>query len=636
MFTVMLVPTVLFLSTALPAAAAAEATVRMGNTTITGRVIAASGTVEYLGIPYATAARFGVPVDTEALPSGAFDATGFGPCCPQVPAVYAPNQAEACNNLNVFAPSAIDAPDGGGAPVLFFIHGGGGTTGCSAQSLPPLYNGTTLIARAKEPVVVVTINYRLSVLANLYLEGGIKDGLQARDQMSALRWVQKHIAKFGGDPGRVLIFGESGGGNAVSQLSITPGSDGLFHHFISESGTYPLATGFQTISAADAAGRSLAAGLNCTAADAADIVACLRKLPTMTVQNSAGMAQLGVVVGAELTPVYPFRVGTNISSTLKTATAGWNQPDLFVICGQSGSATRNLGASAAEGYLAQNIPLWTGATSAQVAAAIAAYNVSSCTPEGGGGPLCCTVTESVMLDATMRCPAHRTLKAHAARKPGSAYAYELNCCPTCPRPAGGTECICQHTSELQYVFGSTSNYQSDTPNQTCALEPQFRPFSDGVIDRWTGIAANGSHNGDMGGAVWPSFGDGKTLFYLNEGDGNSGPITFGPAAWELSNCDLWAQIDEAVATKKFGPPGPGGTTTTETPGNENRTHENRNLWKELMPLWATLLVVSLIVLFFSVRYFVKKKNEADRTKSTANPVIAFQDLHKRAVEISSN
>jgi hypothetical protein len=55
-----------------------------------------------------------------------------------------------------------------------------------------------------------------------------------------------------------------------------------------------------------------------------------------------------------------------------------------------------------------------------------------------------------------------------------------------------------------------------------------------------------------------------------------------------------------------------------------------------MPLWATLLVVSLIVLFFSVRYFVKKKNEADRTKSTANPVIAFQDLHKRAVEISSN
>ncbi len=549
---------VLFLSVALSAAAAAAAaagaTVRLGNTIITGRDIAASGTVEFLGLPYATAARFGVPVDAEALPSGAFDATGFGPCCPQVPAVYAPNQAEACHNLNVFAPSsAVDAPEGGGAPVLFFIHGGGGTTGCSAQSLPPLYNGTTLIAHAKEPVVVVTINYRLSVLANLYLDGGIKDGLQARDQMSALRWVQKHIAKFGGDPGRVLIFGESGGGNAVSQLSITPGSDGLFHHFISESGTFPLATGFQTISTADAAGRSLAAGLNCTAAGAADIVACLRKLSAMTVQNSAGMAQLGVVVGAELTPVYPFREGTQISSTLKTATAGWNRPDLFVICGQPGSFTRTLPASAAEGYLAQNIPQWTGATSAQVAAAIAAYNVSGCTPEGGRGPLCCAVAERAMLDAAMRCPARRNLKAHAARNPGAAYAYAFDCCPTCPRPFGDTECICQHTSELQYVFGSTSNYESDTPDPTCAPEPQFRPFSDGVIDRWTGIAASGSHDGGAGGAAWPSFGGGTTLFDLNEGDATSGP-TFGPAAWDSSNCDLFDEIDEAVATKKFGPP----------------------------------------------------------------------------------
>lgn len=71
-----------------------------------------------------------------------------------------------------------------------------------------------------------------------------------------------------------------------------------------------------------------------------------------------------------------------------------------------------------------------------------------------------------------------------------------------------------------------------------------------------------------------------------------------------------------------------------------RGDENKNLWKELMPLWITLLVVSLIVLYFSVRYFVKKKNEVEsddivKGKSTSNPVIALRDNHKKAQELSS-
>ena len=491
-----------------------------------------------------------------ALPRGTtLDAAAFGPCCLQVPAVYAPNQAEACQNLNVYAPAAADAANP--APVLFFIHGGGGTTGCSAQSLPALYNGTNLIAASATPVVVVTINYRLSVLANLYIEGGMPDGLQARDQMSALRWVQTHIGKFGGDPSRVLIFGESGGGNAVSQLSITPGADGLFHHFISESGTFPLATGYQNISTGNAAGRALASGLNCSQAAAADVVACLRALPAMTVQESARMAQLGIVVGVPggLTPVYPFRAGTPISASLKTATAGWNTPDIFVICGPEGSPTRKLPASAAEGYLAQNIPLWTAATPAQIGQVLAAYNVSGCTPEGGGGPTCCAVAQQVLLDAAMTCPAYRNLAAHAAHSPGSAYQYKFDCCPTCPTPKGGMACICQHTSELQYVFATKSNYESDAPDPQCSLEPQFGPFVEGVVATWVGIAATGSHDG-QGGAAWPPYtpssADGP-IYFLNE-EASGGP-SFGPDTFDSAahHCDLWGEIDAAVATEKFGP-----------------------------------------------------------------------------------
>jgi len=167
---------------------------------VSGKIIlgvATASSSEFLGIPYATHERWGKPVDMllADLAGDTLNATAFGPCCPQPAAVYAPNQREACLNLNVFTPHPLPVSI---APVLVFIHGGGGTTGCSAQSLPPLYNGTNLLSRSTEPVVVVTINYRLSVLASLYLEGAIADNLQSRDQISALRWVRANIASFGG------------------------------------------------------------------------------------------------------------------------------------------------------------------------------------------------------------------------------------------------------------------------------------------------------------------------------------------------------------------------------------------------------------------------------------------------------
>ena len=78
--------------------------------------------------------------------------TRFGPCCPQTAGIYAPDQHEQCLSLNVFAPHP--PPNASElAPVLFFIHGGGATTGCSAQSLPVLYNGSNLLARSALPAV---------------------------------------------------------------------------------------------------------------------------------------------------------------------------------------------------------------------------------------------------------------------------------------------------------------------------------------------------------------------------------------------------------------------------------------------------------------------------------------------------
>jgi hypothetical protein len=381
--------------------AASISRVHIAGTTIQGREVA--GSSEFLGIPFAKAERWKTPEDIAAadIASGTFNATTFGPCCPQIEAVFAPNQKEDCLNLNVFTkdPNAAAL-----APVLFFIHGGGGTTGCSAQSEPALYNGTNLIGRSPEPVVVVTVNYRLSVLSNLYLEDAIVDGLQARDWLSALRWVNKHISTFGGDPSRVTIFGQSMGANAVQQLAITPGGENLFHHFISESGTTSLATGYQNRSSADSTARKVAAQLNCTEAAPLDILACLNKLSAHDIQNGVGLAQLGNVVGGAMMPVYPTRAvedGGSIrwvngyhpinnqphafdylhllfafdylhliiciwlltsgchfphmdrrtSPSLTTMTMGWNDPDNFNLC--ASAAGQTAGPAVAAGYLAQ-------------------------------------------------------------------------------------------------------------------------------------------------------------------------------------------------------------------------------------------------------------------------------------------
>jgi para-nitrobenzyl esterase len=142
-------------------------------------------------------------------------------------------QDEDCLYLNVFTPSA----DGGGRPVLFWIHGGGFTHGAGSEEL---YNGGPLAERGD--VVVVTINYRLGALGYLWLgahlpEAGLTANAGQLDQIAALEWVRDNIATFGGDPGNVTIFGESAGAAAVGTLLAMPGAKGLFHKAVLQSGT---------------------------------------------------------------------------------------------------------------------------------------------------------------------------------------------------------------------------------------------------------------------------------------------------------------------------------------------------------------------------------------------------------------
>jgi para-nitrobenzyl esterase len=189
-----------------------------GRVTMSG--VDRGGATQFRGIRFATARRMEAPVDVESYEPG-YVATEFGAQAPQIGGAFerllgadVQPMDEDCLFLNVSTPCCDDAA----RPVLVWIHGGAFLTGSGSMSW---YDGAPLTKAGD--VVVVTLNYRLGALGFL---GG--RNLGTLDQISALRWVQRNIADFGGDPSRVTIFGESAGGSAVVSLMAAPGADNLF------------------------------------------------------------------------------------------------------------------------------------------------------------------------------------------------------------------------------------------------------------------------------------------------------------------------------------------------------------------------------------------------------------------------
>lgn len=189
----------------------------------------------FAGIRYARAARFQPPVPVTSTALMAEQAPGFGPACPQPGRAYQP-QSEDCQFLNVWVP----AGEKRALPVMVYFHGGAYSTGSVTD---PLNDGAALAARGD--VVVVTVNHRLNALGYLYLAGRFPDSGNAGqlDLICALEWVERNIAAFGGDPGNVTLFGQSGGGAKIATLMAMPAAKGLFHRAITMSGQQVTASG---------------------------------------------------------------------------------------------------------------------------------------------------------------------------------------------------------------------------------------------------------------------------------------------------------------------------------------------------------------------------------------------------------
>jgi len=207
-----------------------------------------AGPVSYFkGIHYgastAGAMRF-MPPAKPAPWSGVRDALELGLRSPQVASGLIPEvdavdrkepMGEDCLCLNVWTPGA---GHGHRRPVMVWLHGGGYTSGSGGFTI---YDGTNLAAR--HDVVVVTVNHRLNAFGFLFVAdiGGPKyahaSNVGMLDIVAALQWVHDNIAAFGGDPGNVTLFGQSGGGGKVSTLMAMPAARGLFHRAIVQSGS---------------------------------------------------------------------------------------------------------------------------------------------------------------------------------------------------------------------------------------------------------------------------------------------------------------------------------------------------------------------------------------------------------------
>ncbi|KAF9526696.1 cholinesterase [Crepidotus variabilis] len=282
-------------------------------------------TFRFLGIPFANPVqRFAYSTPYTASSPVTLNSTSYGPACPQ-----AGTGQEDCLFLNVYTPyipqNAEEARRNKKLkPVMVWIYGGGFIAG---EADTPQYDGGNMASRSD--LVYVSINYRLGPLGFLTLNDGVTNGnFGLGDQVTALEWIQKHIAAFGGDPSRVTIYGESSGAGSVRALLSSPPAFGLFGGAISQSmpgalvlnefDLLDVATEYKTFDV------PLIKSMGCD--NSTDILECLRAIPVEKISANPTLTR-GVVVDGHYITGPRLGVAGNVPVAPAHVIFGWMRED---------------------------------------------------------------------------------------------------------------------------------------------------------------------------------------------------------------------------------------------------------------------------------------------------------------------
>lgn len=503
-----------------------EPVVNVDGGTIRGAVN--SGVYMFRGVPYAappTGERRWLPPFPTIPWHGVRDASAFGASCPQVPSTFAtPPFDENCLFLNIYTLS-LHGDGGDRLPVLVWIHGGGYTQGDGRG-----FDGTKL---AHDGLVVVTINYRLGALGFLAHPalaselGGPAGNYGLMDQQAALRWVQRNIRKFGGDPQNVTVAGQSAGALGVLVHLISPGSRGLFDRAVVQSGSFALKQ--LSLAQGEAFGQLFASSVGCGDQSAA----CLRDLPASTLVNNFPAAAVpGIVDGAVVQESFGTALEAGRFARVPVINGITHDEQLVFVLGLGLTVTNGFFVPipvqnpitdiTADNY--QSVIATVLGVSAERAASIAAeYPVNSY-------PLPAIAFSTLDADASWACPALQMDRWLSARVPTYAYEFDDDMAPAryfpnFPAPVAAAT----HLSELPYLFDL-----NDAPNQTPLSGDQLT-LAATMQAAWASFAATG-YPADESKLEWPSFRsrDQRVLSFLAPS-----PVVIGDFA-SRHHCTFWA------------------------------------------------------------------------------------------------
>jgi para-nitrobenzyl esterase len=479
---------------------------------------AADGAGEFLGIPYATPPvgelRWQPPHDAPRWPQ-TLQATKFANTCvqPQRGVFAAPSNTEDCLYLNVFTPKAEPDP-AARQPVMVWFHGGGLFSGESND-----YDGGKLARRGN--VVVVTTNYRVGALGffshpAINAEGHPFTNYGIMDQQSALRWVQRNIAAFGGDPGNVTIFGQSGGGTSVMANLASPLSNGLFHRAINQSGTRIAVTPPATMLKL---GEEFAAAAGCADQSAK----CLRSLTVKQVlDNHAGILRV--------VPDFPSVDGTIIPHRALEAFSKGMFNQVPIMTGLVGDEQAYFlpEPNTRKPLTADDFNLYAasfGAAHTQML--LAKYPLASYPNP--------SLAEIAMAQGFKACTARLLDQQWANYVPVYAYQFEERTAPSY-FPDVSYPMRAYHTAELQYLFPRFHGGQG-TPHPLSAEQERL---SDLMVDYWTSFARYGTpdRSSDRPLPPWPRYSAEKDNVLTLDLPGPKTVDGYGKA----NDCDLWDKI----------------------------------------------------------------------------------------------